>query len=78
MAEEVNGGAQQAPQNGSQNDDARREMARIIAELKQKMAEIDRITQELEQKRKEMEKGSPRKTEKILEEIRVPSLELLK
>ena len=78
MEEGENPQAQQAPQSGAQNEEAKKEMARIIGELKQKMAEIDRITQELEQKRREMEKGSPRKTEKILEEIRVPSLELLK
>jgi len=78
MTEEINGGAQQATQSDSQNEDAKREMTRIIAQLKQKMSEIDRITQELEQKRREMDTRSPRKTEKILEEIKVPSLELLK
>jgi hypothetical protein len=56
----------------------RTEMAQILAELKQKMMEIDRITADLEKKRKEMDKDSPKKTEKILQEIKVPPLELLK
>jgi len=54
------------------------EMAKIILDLKQKMVEIDKITTELEEKRNELDKSSPRKTERILQEIKVPALELLK
>ncbi|MFA5125935.1 MAG: hypothetical protein WC462_02950 [archaeon] len=54
------------------------EMAKIILELKQKMIEIDKITNELEEKRNELDKNSPKKTERILQEIKVPPLELLK
>ena len=59
-------------------DKAREEISSVLANLKQKMAEIDKIKQELEQKRKELVKDSPKRTEKLLEEIRVPSLDMLK
>ena len=58
--------------------DAREEMGKIIAELRKKMADIDKITAELEQKRRELDKSSPKRTEKILQEIKVPPLEMLK
>jgi len=60
------------------NENAKEEMAHIIAELKKKMLEIDKITQELEEKRKQLDRPSPRSTERILQEIKVPPLELLK
>ncbi|MFA6269106.1 MAG: hypothetical protein WC652_04785 [archaeon] len=60
------------------SDTVKEEMTKILAELKKKMTEIDKITAELEEKRNEMNKPSPKKTEKILQEIKVPPLELLK
>ncbi|VVB74816.1 Uncharacterised protein [uncultured archaeon] len=54
------------------------EIARVLVELKKKMADIDKITAELNEKRKSMEKETPKKTEKMLQEIKVPSLEMLK
>jgi len=54
------------------------EMAKILTELKQKMKDIDRITVELNKKREELSKSSPAKTEKLLQEIKVPPLEILK
>jgi hypothetical protein len=53
-------------------------MYKIITELKQKMQEIDVITRELEEKRRELDKNNPTKTKKLLEEIKVPSLEILR
>lgn len=55
----------------------KQDMARIIAELKQKMNEIDVITKELEEKRQELDKNSPQKTKRLLEELKVPPLEML-
>jgi len=60
------------------NEDAKREMSKIINELKQKMEEIDKITTELEGKRRELELNTPKRTEKLLHEIKVPPLEMLK
>lgn len=62
------------------NIEAKKEMKQIIAELKQKMNEIDEITKELTKKREEIkkQKADPKKTQKILEQIDVPPLELLK
>ena len=54
------------------------EMNKVILDLKTKMQEIDRITLELDRKRAELEKNTPKKTQRILEEIKVPSLEMLK
>jgi hypothetical protein len=62
----------------SSNEQAKREMSKIIAELKEKMEEIDKITTELESKRKELELNTPKRTEKLLHEIKVPPLEMLK
>ena len=59
-------------------DALREEMSTVIADFKKKMQEIDRITLELEQKRTNIEKSNPKKTQHILEEIKVPSLEMLK
>jgi uncharacterized lipoprotein YehR (DUF1307 family) len=56
----------------------REEMNKILTELKQKMKDIDRITNELNRKRNELTKSSPIKTEKLLQEIIVPPLEILK
>ncbi len=58
--------------------DAKQEMNKILAELRQKMNEIDELTQELDEKRKEINPTSPKKTKKLLEEIKVPPLEMLK
>lgn len=68
----------QPEQKQSSIEDTKAEMSKIIAELKQKMVEIDKITAELEEKRKELGPSSPKRTERILQEIKVPSLEMLK
>ena len=60
------------------DDESKQEMQEIIANLKKKMAEIDKMTDELNKKKKDLEKDSPKKTKKLLEEIKVPSLDLLK
>jgi hypothetical protein len=57
---------------------AKQEMNSILIELRQKMSEIDAITKELEEKRKVNSAESPKRTKKLLEEIKVPPLELLK
>jgi len=75
---------QNTPKTSSNNapikdtDALREEMSTVIADFKKKMQEIDRITLELEQKRTNIEKSNPKKTQHILEEIKVPSLEMLK
>ena len=63
---------------GDLDNTTREEMNKILTELKQKMKDIDRITNELNRKREELTKSSPIKTEKLLQEIRVPPLEILK
>jgi uncharacterized phage infection (PIP) family protein YhgE len=59
-------------------DKTKNEMAKILSELKQKMADIDSLKLDLERKRFQIEKATPRKTERILQEIKVPPLEMLK
>lgn len=59
-------------------EEAREEISKVLIELKQKMKEIDRITVELNRKREELSKNSPKRTTKLLEEIKVPPLEMLK
>ncbi|MFA5361418.1 MAG: hypothetical protein WC290_03135 [archaeon] len=54
------------------------EITKILSELKQKMMDIDRITSELEKKRNALSKSSPSHTQKLLEEIKVPPLEIIK
>jgi len=53
------------------------EIKRVINDLKSKMVEIDKIIIELK-KREERDRNLPKKTEMLLTEIKVPSLELLK
>jgi len=60
------------------DNSTREEMNKILSELKQKMKDIDRITTELNRKRDEMGRASPTRTEKLLQEIKVPPLEILK
>lgn len=60
------------------DNNTKEEMAKILKELKQKMQDIDRITNELNRKREELNKSSPIKTERLLQEIKVPPLEILK
>ena len=60
------------------NEEAKKEMTDILKELRKKMSEIDEMTKELQKNREKENKNSPKKTRKILEEITVPSLELLK
>jgi predicted nucleic acid-binding Zn-ribbon protein len=68
--------AQKAPsQSGT---DSKEEMLKVLAELRQKMAEIDKITEDLSKKREELEEHTPKRTEKLLQEIKVPPLEMLK
>jgi hypothetical protein len=54
------------------------EMKNILDELRKKMEEIDILTRELKKQKTELSKTEPRDTEKLLEEIEVPSLEMLK
>ena len=54
------------------------EMEKMLAELKKKMNEIDDISKKLEEKRRIVETQMPARTEKMLQEIKVPSLEMLK
>lgn len=71
--------AQEVPLKKEEIDNnTKEEMAKILKELKQKMQDIDRITNELNRKREELNKASPSKTEKLLQEIKVPPLEILK
>jgi len=58
--------------------DAKKEMNKILAELRQKMSEIDELTQAIDEKQKDINPSSPKKTKKLLEEIKVPPLEMLK
>ena len=58
-------------------DEEKQEMQEIIANLKKKMSEIDELTKDFAQK-KEDAKDTPKKTKRLLEEIKVPSLEMLK
>jgi len=58
--------------------DAKKEMNKILAELRQKMSEIDALTEEIDEKRNDINPSSPKKTKKLLEEIKVPPLEMLK
>ena len=60
------------------DNSTKEEMTKILNELKQKMKDIDRITSELNRKREELTKSTPAKTEKLLQEIKVPPLEILK
>jgi hypothetical protein len=55
-----------------------KEMSEIISNLRKKMNEIDEITKKISEKNKENKKDSPEKTKKLLEEISVPALDLLK
>ncbi len=54
------------------------EMAKIIADLRKKMSEIDNMTKKLAIEKKLIERESPKKTKKLLEELKVPSLDLLR
>ncbi len=57
------------------SDEKKEKMLEIVEELKQRMHEID----ELGKKIKEEDRAvSPRRTKQILEEIKVPSLKLLR
>ncbi len=51
------------------------QMAEIVSNLKLKMAELDELGKKIKMEGKLV---SPRKTQQILEEIKVPSLKLLK
>ena len=59
-------------------EEQKKEMSEIIANLRKKMAEIDEITKDLEEKKKLNEKETPKKTKRLLEELKVPALDLLK
>ncbi len=60
------------------DEQTKQEMSKILGELRNKMDEIDRLTKELKITKDELSKTPPKKTEKLLEEIVVPSLEMLK
>ena len=53
----------------------KQQMAEIVSNLKSKMAELDELGKKIKLEGKLV---SPRKTQQILEEIKVPSLKLLK
>lgn len=57
-------------------EEKKEELNNLLKELKTKMKEINELTEEIKEKKKQ--ENTPKKTEKILEEIEVPSLELLK
>jgi len=64
--------------DASEVDEVKKEdVKKALDELKRKMAEIDGILAELK-KKEELENNSPKRTERMLTEIKVPSLELLK
>jgi hypothetical protein len=56
---------------------SKEELQDIIKSLRKKMLEIDELTKEIKEKRKE-DKADPEKTRRLLEELKVPALELLK
>ena len=58
--------------------DAKKEMNKILSELRQKMSEIDELTHEIDEKRTDINTSTPKKTKKLLEELKVPPLEMLK
>jgi hypothetical protein len=58
--------------------DAKKEMNKILSELRQKMSEIDKLTEEIDEKQKDVNPSTPKKTKKLLQEIKVPPLEMLK
>jgi hypothetical protein len=79
------GSIQRVPENVNEltavknmDDKTKKEMQNILGELRDKMSEIDRLTNELKQQKKELSKLQPKDTEKLLEEIDVPPLEMLK
>ena len=59
-------------------EEAKKQMTDIIRTLRKKMAEIDVLTNELKNKRDKERKATPKTTKRILEEIKVPSLDLLR
>ena len=63
--------------NSSLDDSKKEEIKKALDDLKRKMVEIDEIIVALK-KREVMEKNNPKRTEKLLTEIKVPSLEMLK
>ncbi len=52
-------------------------MHKILRELKQKMAEIDRLREKMEREHISLS-ASPKKTRILVEEIKIPSLEILR
>jgi hypothetical protein len=58
--------------------ESKEEMTKILKNLRKKMSEIDEMAKELEEKRKEFGEIDPKQTKKLLEEIKVPALSLLK
>jgi len=63
--------------NSRVSEDKKDEIKKALDELKRKMTEIDSIISELK-KKEELEKNAPKRTERLLTEIKVPSLDLLK
>jgi len=58
--------------------EAKKEMNKILSELREKMHEIDELTEDIDEKQKEVINSTPKKTKKLLQEIKVPPLEMLK
>ena len=52
-------------------------MLRIVKDLKERMVELETLKKDIELKEVRF-KGSPKKSKEILEEIKVPSLQILK
>ena len=67
----------EAIDNSTVDEDKKEEIKKALDELKRKMAEIDGIIAALK-KKEELERKTPKRTERMLTEIKVPSLELLK
>lgn len=55
----------------------KQKMLKIIAELQKKMLEIDRLKKDIEYKHISFA-STPKQTKALIEEIRVPALELIK
>jgi O-phosphoseryl-tRNA(Cys) synthetase len=60
-----------------EEEKSKEDLQEIIKSLRKKMIEIDELTKEIKEKRKD-DNADPEKTKKLLEELKVPALELLK
>ena len=60
----------------NQDEAKRQEMAKIIKDMKKKLDELDEIRKEIKMQR--LQGISPEKSKAMLEEIKVPSLRMIK